>query len=53
MNKNDFVATLNGSGLAVGRTMIAIIENFQEKDGSVEVPMPLRPYMHNLEKIKI
>jgi len=52
-NKNDFVATLNGSGLAVGRTMIAIIENFQEKDGSVEVPMPLRPYMHNLEKIKI
>ena len=52
-NKNDFVATLNGSGLAVGRTMIAIIENFQEKDGSVKVPMPLRPYMHNLEKIKI
>ena len=52
-NKNDFVATLNGSGLAIGRTMIAIIENFQEKDGSVKVPMPLRPYMHNLEKIKI
>jgi len=52
-NKNDFVATLNGSGLAVGRTMIAIIENFQEKDGSVRVPAPLRPYMHNLEKIKI
>ena len=52
-NKNDFVATLNGSGLAVGRTMIAIIENFQEQDGSIRIPKSLRPYMHNLEKIKI
>ena len=52
-NKNDFVATLNGSGLAVGRTMIAIIENFQEQDGSIRIPTSLRPYMHNLEKIKI
>tara|TARA_B100000029_G_C17536332_1_gene945020 strand:+ start:525 stop:1781 length:1257 start_codon:yes stop_codon:yes gene_type:complete len=52
-NKNDFVATLNGSGLAIGRTMIAIIENFQEQDGSIRVPTSLRPYMHNLEKIKI
>ena len=52
-NKNDFVATLNGSGLAVGRTMIAIIENFQEQDGSIRIPTTIRPYMHNLEKIKI
>ena len=51
-DKNDFVATLNGSGLAVGRTLIAIIENFQEKDGSIIVPLALRPYMHNIEKIK-
>ena len=43
--------TLNGSGLAVGRTLIAILENYQQKDGSIIVPKVLRPYMNNLEKI--
>jgi seryl-tRNA synthetase len=46
-----FVHTLNGSGLAVGRTMIAIIENYQNEDGSITVPEALRPYMSGLEKI--
>jgi seryl-tRNA synthetase len=46
-----FVHTLNGSGLAVGRTMIAIIENYQNEDGSITVPEALRPYMGGLEKI--
>ncbi len=46
-----FVHTLNGSGLAVGRTMIAILENFQQEDGSVAVPAALRPYMGGLERI--
>jgi seryl-tRNA synthetase len=48
--KPEFVHTLNGSGLAVGRTLIAIVENFQQKDGSVVVPEALRPYAR-LEKI--
>ena len=48
-----FVGTLNGSGLAVGRTLIAILENYQQKDGSVIVPKVLRPYMNNLEKITL
>jgi seryl-tRNA synthetase len=47
----EFVHTLNGSGLAVGRTMIAIIENYQNPDGTVTVPDALRPYMGGLEKI--
>ncbi len=46
-----FVHTLNGSGLAVGRTMIAIIENYQNEDGSITVPEALRPYMGGIEKI--
>jgi seryl-tRNA synthetase len=46
-----FVHTLNGSGLAIGRTMVAIIENYQEKDGSVRVPEALRPYMNGAETI--
>jgi seryl-tRNA synthetase len=54
--KNDkketlFVGTLNGSGLAVGRTLIAILENYQQADGSIIVPDVLKPYMNNLEKI--
>ena len=53
--KNDketnFVATLNGSGLAVGRTLIAIMENYQQKDGSVIIPDVLRPYMNNKKQI--
>ncbi len=46
-----YVHTLNGSGLAVGRTMAAILENYQEKDGSVVIPEPLRKYMGGLERI--
>jgi seryl-tRNA synthetase len=49
--KAEFVHTLNGSGLAVGRTLIAILENFQERDGSVVIPEALRPYMAGLERI--
>jgi len=45
------VGTLNGSGLAVGRTMVAILENYQQEDGSILVPDALRPYMNNIEKI--
>lgn len=50
--KTDFAHTLNGSGLAVGRTLVAILENFQQPDGSVEVPPVLRPYMGGLERIQ-
>lgn len=48
----EFVHTLNGSGLAVGRTLIAILENYQEADGSVTVPDALRPYLRGLERIE-
>ena len=53
-NKNKetvFVGTLNGSGLAVGRTLIAVLENYQQKDGSIIIPEVLRPYMNNLKSI--
>lgn len=49
--KLQFVHTLNGSGLAVGRTVAAILENYQNEDGSVTIPEVLRPYMHGVEKI--
>jgi seryl-tRNA synthetase len=49
--KSEFVHTLNGSGLAVGRTWLAILENYQQADGSVVVPEALRPYMGGLERI--
>ena len=54
--KNDnketvLVSTLNGSGLAVGRTLIAILENYQQEDGSINIPDILQPYMNNLKKI--
>ena len=49
--KAEYVHTLNGSGLAVGRTLIAILENYQQADGSVVVPAALRPYMGGLERI--
>jgi len=49
--KPEFVHTLNGSGLAVGRTLIAILENFQQADGSVVIPDALRPFMGGLERI--
>ena len=50
-NESDFLGTLNGSGLAVGRTLIAIMENYQQKDGSVIIPDVLRSYMHGEEHI--
>ncbi len=50
-NGSDFVGTLNGSGLAVGRLMIALIENYQNEDGSINVPNILKKYMNNLDKI--
>ncbi|MGD0097775.1 MAG: serine--tRNA ligase [Terracidiphilus sp.] len=51
-SKPEFVHTLNGSGLAVGRTWLAIVENYQQADGSVLIPEALRPYMGGLEHIK-
>ena len=50
-NNTVFPGTLNGSGLAIGRTMIALLENYQKKDGSIIVPKILRPYMNNLETL--
>lgn len=50
--KNELVHTLNGSGLAVGRTLVAILENYQEADGSVTVPQVLRPYMAGVEVLQ-
>ena len=49
--ETEFVHTLNGSGLAIGRTMVAILENYQQADGSIKVPEALRPYMGGLEVI--
>ena len=49
--KRQFVHTLNGSGLAIGRTWLAILENYQQRDGSVIIPEALRPYMGGLERI--
>ncbi len=51
--KPEFVHTLNGSGLAVGRTVSAILENYQQEDGSVIIPEALRPYMAGIEKIAL
>jgi seryl-tRNA synthetase len=51
-NKTEFVHTLNGSGLAVGRTLVAILENYQQADGSVIIPEALRPYLYGVEKIE-
>ena len=50
-SKTEYVHTLNGSGLAVGRTLVAILENFQQADGSVVMPEVLRPYMDGVERI--
>jgi seryl-tRNA synthetase len=49
--KNELVHTLNGSGLAVGRTLVAVLENYQNADGSVTVPQALRPYLGGLERL--
>ncbi|MDJ1162491.1 serine--tRNA ligase [Burkholderia gladioli pv. gladioli] len=51
--KPELVHTLNGSGLAVGRTLVAVLENYQNADGSVTVPVALRPYLGGLEKIEL
>ncbi len=50
-SENLFTGTLNGSGLAVGRTLIAVMENYQDEDGAIIIPDALRPYMNNMEKI--
>ena len=50
-NEIKFIGTLNGSGLAVGRTLVAILENYQQVDGSIKIPDVLKIYMNNLEKI--
>ena len=47
----EFVHTLNGSGLAVGRTLVAVLENYQQADGSVDVPVALLPYMGGITKL--
>lgn len=51
-SKTEYVHTLNGSGLAVGRTLVAILENYQQADGSVIIPEVLRPYLYGVEKIE-
>lgn len=51
-SKTEYVHTLNGSGLAVGRTLVAILENYQQADGSVVIPEALRPYMNGVERIE-
>ena len=51
VNGNEYVGTLNGSGLAVGRLMIALLENNQNEDGSISIPKNLKKYMNNLDKI--
>jgi seryl-tRNA synthetase len=50
--KNEWVHTLNGSGLAVGRTLVAVLENYQQADGSVTIPEVLRPYMGGLQSLR-
>jgi seryl-tRNA synthetase len=50
--KNEFVHTLNGSGLAVGRTLVAVLENCQNADGSVTIPAALRPYLGGIDAIR-
>lgn len=51
--KARFVHTLNGSGLAIGRTLIAVMENYQNEDGSITVPEALRPYVGGMEKVTL
>jgi seryl-tRNA synthetase len=49
--KNELVHTLNGSGLAVGRALVAVLENHQQADGSIAIPMALRPYLGGLDRL--
>ena len=51
--KPELVRTLNGSGLAVGRTLIAVLENYQQQDGSIHIPKVLQSYMGGLEVIDL
>ena len=51
-NKPELLHTLNGSGLAVGRTLVAVLENYQNEDGSITVPTVLRPWMGGMETIQ-
>ncbi|HBM90741.1 MAG TPA: serine--tRNA ligase, partial [Rhodospirillaceae bacterium] len=50
--KTEFVHTLNGSGVAIGRCLIAVMENYQNADGSISIPSALKPYMGGIEKIE-
>jgi seryl-tRNA synthetase len=50
--KPELVHTLNGSGLAIGRTLVAVLENYQQADGSIRVPEALRPYLGGMELIR-
>ncbi len=50
--KTEFVHTLNGSGLAVGRALVAVLENYQQEDGTVEVPAALQPWMGGLTRLE-
>ena len=50
--RNEFVHTLNGSGLAVGRALVAVLENYQQADGSIAVPAALRPYLGGAEELR-
>jgi seryl-tRNA synthetase len=50
--KPELVHTLNGSGLAVGRTLVAVLENFQRADGTIDIPAALRPYLGGLEQLR-
>ncbi len=51
--KNELIHTLNGSGLAVGRCLVAVLENYQEADGSITIPEALRPYMRGVERLQV
>jgi seryl-tRNA synthetase len=51
-NETELVHTLNGSGLAVGRTLVAVMENYQDKDGTIHIPRELQPYLGGMDKIK-
>ena len=51
--KNELIHTINGSGLAVGRCLVAVLENYQEADGSITIPEALRPYMRGVERLQV
>ncbi len=51
-NKPELLNTVNGSGLAIGRTLVAVLENYQQADGSILIPEVLKPYMGGLDKLQ-